>query len=94
MKLAPDTVAMLRRMDPAEIVVWLALHGATYQGTVDDFGGDKAALIEAEKRTVLAGGHKARVAAGRPTFQKHEIDDSRRWLKANGFTASLHGAAI
>ncbi len=89
MRLNPDSVALLKRMDPAEILLWLALNGQHY--IPERAFATKEEMLAAERRVMLAAGHKARLAAGRPTFTKGEVDDSRRWLKDNGFSALVSG---
>ena len=78
---------MLKRMDPAEIGRWLATQGQGY--VAERPGMSKLELIEAEKRVVLAAGHKARNAIGPKYFTQIELRESRQWLKDHGFRTGI-----
>lgn len=83
MRLDPHTHAMLVRMDPAEILIWLALQGQLYKP--ERGFASKEDMLRAERRVMLAAGHKARLACGR-AFSKRLRQQSKKWLAENGFS--------
>jgi hypothetical protein len=74
--LSDRRIAMLRRLDPEELLA--------------EVGGDGeiSKMIEGDRgrrlKNALAGGHKARVKAARH-FEPDEIAASKKWLRAQGY---------
>lgn len=86
MRLDLNPHAMLRRMDPSETVVWLALRGQDYKAE-REFA-SKEEMLRAGMRVVVAAGHKARLAAGR-AFRKSMRQQPKKWLAENSFDEAI-----
>jgi hypothetical protein len=85
----PDTVAILRRMDPAELLLALYRQGSALSRPPGESRDD---WDERTMTVIMAGAYKARVAAGAQVFTRSEINDSIRWLQDHGFRSGRFDA--